>query len=160
MELFTIGVYGFNEETFFDTLREKRIDVFCDIRRRRGMRGAKYAFANSLQLQNKLQKFGIKYVHYRDLAPSNETRQKQKDDDIAHSIKKSERQDLSKAFIQAYQDECLSSFSTDKFIEDLGSSVQRIVLFCVERDPEACHRSLVSIKISSDLGVHIEHIKP
>ena len=160
MELFTIGVYGFNEETFFDVLRKKRVDVFCDIRRRRGMRGATYAFVNSLHLQNKLQELDIKYIHCRNLAPSNEIRQKQKDDDTVHGVKKSERQGLSKAFIQAYQDECLTSFSTDRFIEGLNSPSQRVVLFCVERDPEACHRSLVAIKISSDLGIPTEHIKP
>lgn len=35
----TIGVYGFNETEFFETLQKAKIDVFCDIRLHRGMRG-------------------------------------------------------------------------------------------------------------------------
>lgn len=44
MEFFTIGVYNSNENTFFKKLVDNRIDTFCDIRQRRGVRGAEYAF--------------------------------------------------------------------------------------------------------------------
>ncbi len=47
----TIGVYGFEEEEFFAALANARVDLFCDVRRRRGVRGARYAFANSQRLQ-------------------------------------------------------------------------------------------------------------
>ena len=46
-EVLTIGAYGWDAETFFDALVRERVGVFCDLRRRRGVRGPEYAFANS-----------------------------------------------------------------------------------------------------------------
>ena len=37
-KIYTIGVYGWTEEDFFNKLQEKNIDLFVDIRFRRGMR--------------------------------------------------------------------------------------------------------------------------
>ncbi|MBK6496895.1 MAG: hypothetical protein IPG00_01480 [Saprospiraceae bacterium] len=53
MEFFTIGVYNSTEQVYFDKLTENRIDTFCDIRQRRGVRGANYAFVNRNRLQEK-----------------------------------------------------------------------------------------------------------
>jgi hypothetical protein len=39
MKFYTIGVYGSTEKDFFEKLIENRIDTFCDIRQRRGVRG-------------------------------------------------------------------------------------------------------------------------
>ena len=47
IKIVTIGVYGFDESGFFDALCQAEVDTFCDIRSRRGLRGATYAFANS-----------------------------------------------------------------------------------------------------------------
>ena len=33
-------------------------------------------------------------------------------------------------------------------------------LMCVERDPEACHRSLVAARLAADFGVAVEHLRP
>ena len=51
MKFFTIGVLNSSEEEFFKKLTEHRIDTFCDIRRRRSVRGAEYKFVNSVRLQ-------------------------------------------------------------------------------------------------------------
>ena len=58
--LFTIGVYNSTEESYFQKLVENKIDVFCDIRQRRGVRGSQYKYVNSNYLQNKLAELGIK----------------------------------------------------------------------------------------------------
>ena len=50
VNIFTIGVYGLTEDDFFQKLISSSIDTFCDIRRRRGVRGAKYAYVNSKKL--------------------------------------------------------------------------------------------------------------
>jgi hypothetical protein len=31
---------------------------------------------------------------------------------------------------------------------------------CVERDPEACHRSLVASRLASEFGLTVTHLKP
>jgi hypothetical protein len=33
-------------------------------------------------------------------------------------------------------------------------------LFCVEREPDACHRSLLAERLAADLGVEVVHLLP
>jgi hypothetical protein len=33
-------------------------------------------------------------------------------------------------------------------------------LFCVERDPEACHRSLIAERLATEHGIAVEHLRP
>jgi hypothetical protein len=40
------------------------------------------------------------------------------------------------------------------------SSNGTAALFCVERDPEACHRSLIARRLAARHGVAIEHLRP
>lgn len=158
--LLTIGVYGFDETGFFSALTKAGVDTFCDIRRRRGVRGSTYAFVNSSRLQHRLAELGIRYVHMLDLAPSQATRDLQKQDDALHGIGKRTRTELSPAFVRAYESECLSGFDAMQFLEALGAEARTVVLFCVERDPEACHRSIVAARLGENLGVPVEHLKP
>src|SRR5512142_2908892 len=81
MKILTIGVYGFSEATFFAALREAGVDTFCDIRWRRGVRGAQYAFANHRRLEKRLGELGIRYLHFWELAPDPALRQRQTDAD-------------------------------------------------------------------------------
>ena len=70
LKIVTIGVFGFSEEAFFHALQTAQVDTFCDIRQRRGVRGATYAFCNSKRLQTRLAELGIRYLHRKDLAPT------------------------------------------------------------------------------------------
>ena len=79
MKIYTIGVFGSTEQQFFGKLVENKIDTFCDIRQRRGVRGSEYAFVNSNYLQHKLAEMDIKYGHIIELAPTTEIREKQED---------------------------------------------------------------------------------
>jgi uncharacterized protein (DUF488 family) len=156
----TIGVYGFDKDSFFQALLDAKVDTFCDIRMRRGMRGSEYAFVNSTKLQQELSELGIKYVHVKDLAPNQNIRDKQKQEDEKLGIAKRSRASLGRTFIRAYEHECLSHFNTEEFLNELGENTQVIGLFCVERDPEACHRSLAASRIAHDLQLQVEHIRP
>ena len=51
----TIGAYGFEPEEFFRALEAAGVDVFLDIRQRRGLRGSRYAFANVSRLRAELE---------------------------------------------------------------------------------------------------------
>ncbi len=159
-KIVTIGVYGFDQESFFQALLDAKVDTFCDLRRRRGMRGSTYAFVNSSSLQKQLGELGIRYLHLKDLAPGHDTRAKQKQEDEILGIAKRTRTTLGQTFIQAYEKECLSAFNTEEFIQQLGQDAQVIGLFCVEREPEACHRSLAAKLIAQDLELQVEHITP
>lgn len=155
-----MGVYGFDEHTFFETLLNANIDIFVDTRRRRAVRGTKYAFANSRRLQSRLEDFGILYVHRLDLAPSNETRRAQDHADVASGIRRHERDMLTDTFKEAYHHDCLEHLSSDQLMDELGPGNDSILVFCVEKNPSACHRSLLASRLASDLGAEVHHLMP
>jgi uncharacterized protein (DUF488 family) len=158
MEFFTIGVYHSTENIFFAKLIENDIDTFCDIRQRRGVRGAEYAFVNSNRLQSRLDLLGIKYVYASNLAPTQEIRDLQKEADLQNGEAKRTRQKLGEVFVTEYQSKILSKFDADYFIEQLKQiGAKKVVLFCVEEQAEACHRSIVSDRLAS-LNYKVTHL--
>jgi uncharacterized protein (DUF488 family) len=159
-EFVTIGAYGWEAERFFAALAVAGVDTFCDLRARRGVRGREYAFANSRRLQARLIDLGIRYLHPRDLAPSAATRAEQFAADAATHTAKRLRTQLSPAFIESYRREHLTGFDSASFVADLGPEARVVVLFCVEREPAACHRSLLANQLAHDLGVKVTHLTP
>jgi uncharacterized protein (DUF488 family) len=159
-KLISIGVYGFTESSFFAALKESNVDTFCDLRQRRGVRGSQYAFVNSQRLQEKLREMDIRYIHVRELAPTEAIRNKQKEEDNRLGVLKRERNTLGPAFIDAYRQGCLADFNTSEFLTTLGPSATVICFFCVEREPLACHRSLVIQQLVQDLGFETKDILP
>lgn len=149
MKIFTIGVYGKTEKQFFSALTSNNIDVFCDIRQRRGVRGKLYTFANSIKLQHKLHELGIHYLYEQDLAPTRSAREKQWEEDKAKKTSKKYRTILSQAFISCYCEQILASFDFETLKEELTNlSARNVVLFCVEANAEACHRSLLAERLA------------
>jgi uncharacterized protein (DUF488 family) len=153
----TIGVYGWSEAEFFGALQDAHVDLFCDIRRRRGVRGSEYAFVNSQRLQARLAELDITYCHIMELAPSDDLRQTQYQADKATKTAKRKRTELDPAFIQAYRQTVLDDFSPQAFLSSLPPDVKTLAFFCVERAPEACHRSLVA-QTFAELGLEVEHL--
>ena len=160
VKIVTIGVFGFSEEAFFQALQDARVDTFCDIRQRRGVRGAAYAFCNSRRLQARLAELGIRYLHRKDLAPTLAVRQVQHDADQTNKVAKRKRTTLGPAFVTAYQEEILARFEPRSLLDDLDPGAEVVALFCVEQNPAACHRSLVAAKLQQDLGLEVENIQP
>jgi len=157
-DVLTIGAYGWSEGAFFDALSPARPGVFCDIRRRRGVRGPEYAFVNSTRLQRRLAELGIAYAHRLDLAPPQEIRAVQARADARDRVAYRERSRLGEEFIAAYTAACLDGFDAPAFIDELGGGGP-ICLFCVEREPLACHRSLVANRLA-EAGATVHHLRP
>ncbi len=160
MKVFTIGVYGWAEEDFAQAVREAAPDVFVDVRRRRGLRGRAYAWANSTRLQAILAQSGIPYLHRLDVAPSDATRHIVARDAKSEGIGYRERTSLSREYLDAYGQEVLAGFDAEGFGASLGGGAESIMLFCVERVPAACHRSLLAARLAGDLGAEVTHILP
>jgi uncharacterized protein (DUF488 family) len=156
----TIGVYGWDAARFFDTLKAAGVDTFCDLRARRGVRGREYAWANHARLEAALTAHGICYVHHRELAPSDAIRAGQYAADRAAGVAKRQRTGLSADFIAAYLSETLAEFDPAAFVAALGAGSRVVALFCVEREPWACHRSLVAERLTGVLDAHVTHLIP
>ena len=160
IKIITIGVYGFDETSFFRALQQAKVDTFCDIRLRRGVRGAQYAFANSQRLQARLADLGIRYLYRQDLAPTKAIRAVQDEADKANKTSKRQRTQLGEEFITAYAIHCLANFDPHSLLNDLSPDAAVVALFCVEREPDACHRSLVATKLRRTLDLEVKHIVP
>jgi len=158
--IYTIGGYGFTPKAFFRELGDAHIDVFCDIRQRRGMRGQVFSFLNSQRLQQRLGEIHIPYVHLRAFAPTSSIRQRQKEEDENRGIGKRSREALGRAFIDAYCSEILANKKPDDLLLRLPENVSRPCLFCVERHPEACHRSLMAEWIAKSVSIPVIHLSP
>jgi uncharacterized protein (DUF488 family) len=159
MDFFTIGVFHSTEEEFFRKLIKNKIDHFCDIRQRRGVRGSKYSFVNSNKLQEKLAQLGIHYEYIPGLAPTQKIRDIQNKMDLEKGELKTERKVLGKSFTTEYKKGILEHFDFNSLLknfEQLGS--KRIVFFCVEEVASACHRSLVAEKLQDDFHLKLTNL--
>jgi uncharacterized protein (DUF488 family) len=151
MEFFTIGVYHSKEDEFFNKLIVNKIDTLCDIRQRRGVRGKEYSFVNSNYLQQRLKELNIRYEYIKELAPTNEVRQYQKDEDKRLKEKKRDRKVASNIFVAAYKDLILSKFDMNEFIQHMKIiGAKKIVFLCLEQNAEACHRNIIIEKLHNE----------
>jgi uncharacterized protein (DUF488 family) len=155
----TIGVYGFTAEAFLDTLREADVRLLVDVRQRRGVRGSEYAWANSTRLQAALAEASIEYRHHRELAPTTELRRLQYREDDRLGVGKRSRAQLAPEYRERYTREILDRADLGAIVEDLPTDAAAALL-CVERDPEACHRSLIAERLATDHGVAVRHLRP
>lgn len=158
--LLSIGVYGFSEDDFFAALQKAEVDCFCDVRARRGLRGSEYAFANSKRLQDRLRSIRIAYVHVKELSPSPAVRSAQHEVDAKQGLAKRDRSELGSVFKKHYYAQCLDGLDAGALLNDTLGGARRPVFFCVEREPKACHRSLLTEELAKQTGLPVEHILP
>ena len=157
--LATIGVYGFSPDSFLHTLRNADVRLLLDVRQRRGVRGPQYAWANSLRLQSALADAGIAYSHHRELAPTTELRQLQYREDDRLGVGKRSREVLAAEYRERYIAEILDRADLDALVASLPSG-HCAALLCVERDPEACHRSLIAERLAEAYALQVSHLRP
>lgn len=155
----TIGVYGCTLPGFLAELQAAGAAQLLDVRQRRGVRGAEHAWANLRRLQAALAEAGIDYRHHRELAPTTELRQLQYADDARQGVGKRNRRTLCADYTRRFTAEILDHADLMPLVSALPAT-GAAVLLCVERDPEACHRSLVAGRLAAEHGVTIEHVRP
>jgi uncharacterized protein (DUF488 family) len=154
----TIGVYGFDRDSFLRALADAKIDLVLDVRQRRGVRGSEYAWANARRLQAALDEAGIGYSHLKELAPTTELRRLQYREDDRRGEGKRSRTVLSPEYARLYIEQILDSVDLEPIVRWIGKG--RAALLCVERDPEACHRSLIAARLQQEWGFDVEHLRP
>jgi len=159
LKIATIGVYGFDGDSYLQRLQRANVRLLLDVRQRRGVRGPEYAWANSRRLQAALADAGIAYEHHPELAPTTELRQLQYAEDDRSGVGKRSRRELAAEYTRRYISEILDRADLAPIVSALPSS-GTAALFCVERDPEACHRSLVAQRLTERHHVTIEHLRP
>jgi uncharacterized protein (DUF488 family) len=154
----TIGVYSFDGPGFVQALQAAEVGIVLDVRQRRGVRGSEYAWANSKRLQAALGEAGIGYSHLPELAPTTEMRQLQYEEDARRGEGKRSRTVLAPEYVRRYTEEVLDQVDLEPIVRFVGDN--RAALLCVERDPEACHRSLIAARLEQELDAPVKHLKP
>jgi uncharacterized protein (DUF488 family) len=157
-EICTIGVYEADLDSFLAALREAGVGVVLDVRQRRGVRGAKYAWANAKRLEASLAEAGIGYQHLPELAPTTAMREAQYEADAARGEGKRSRTVLSPAYFERYTEEVLDPADLGPLVRFLGRDTA--ALLCVERDAAACHRSLIAARLAREHGYRIVNLRP
>jgi uncharacterized protein (DUF488 family) len=155
----TIGVYGFDQTAFLAALTRARVSVLLDVRQRRSVRGSEYVWANSARLEAALADAGIEYRHLKELAPTTELRQLQYAEDERRGVGKRSRMELAPEYRERYTHEILDRVDLEPIVASLPGDTTTALL-CVERDPEACHRSLIAERMATEHGVRVRHLKP
>lgn len=145
MKLYTIGYEGLSVDAFFKALLANRVKTLIDIREAPISR--KPGFSKSA-LSVAAQEYGLAYIHIQALgAPTEVRRGYREDQDWARFVRRYKRH-------LATQDEA---------ILELAKKVRRksSCLLCFEADPNRCHRSLVTQRLSEIIGspLTIIHIK-
>ncbi len=154
----TIGVYGFDLTGFLAALADAGVGIVLDVRQRRGVRGPEYAWANSKRLQASLAEVGIGYQHRKELAPTTEMRQLQYREDDRLGEGKRSRTHLAPDYTRRYEEEILAPADLSPIV---AITTERLpALLCVERDAEACHRSLIAARLEREWDLGQIHLTP
>jgi uncharacterized protein (DUF488 family) len=154
----TIGVYGFDRDSFLAALTAAEIGLLLDVRQRRGVRGSEYAWANAGRLQAALAEAGIGYTHLKELAPTTAMRELQYREDDRRGEGKRSRTVLAPEYSRLYIEQILDPADLAPIVGWIGSS--KAALLCVERDAIACHRSLIAARLHGEWGFEVEHLIP
>lgn len=158
-DVFTIGVYGFTVESFLAELDRVGVNLVMDVRQRRGVRGSEYAWANSKRLQDTLANAGLAYEHRPELAPTTAMRKAVYAEDDRRGISRRDRFDLTSEYVDSYTAEILDNADLSALAETIAQRGPAALL-CVERVPEACHRSLIAARLADRHGLAIGHLLP
>lgn len=154
----TIGIYGFDRESFLAALGGAGVELLLDVRQRRGVRGSEYAWANAQRLEAALTEAGIGYTHLKELAPTTAMREAQYREDEKHGVGKRNRTALAPIYVELYTTEVLDQVDLGPIVRWIGE--KPAALLCVERDAEACHRSLIAARLADEFGFEVEHLRP
>jgi uncharacterized protein (DUF488 family) len=155
----TIGVYEWDAGTFIAALDEARVTKVFDIRQRRGVRGARYSWANAQRLQLLVAENRIGYEYHPELAPTTELRHLQYREDDRQGVGKRNRGRLAPEYVREYTEDILDLVALEPLVRQMP--VHGIgALMCVEATAQACHRSLVAQRLHERFEVEVVNLEP
>ena len=154
----TIGVYGFDRETFLATLRRGRHRPGTRRAPAPGRARQRVRLGQCPPPAGRAADAGIDYSHLKELAPTTELRQAQYRADARLGEGKRSRTVLSPEYAGGYTEEILDRVDLAPIVKWIGGS--KAALLCVERDPEACHRSLIAARLQQNWGFSVEDLRP
>ena len=80
-------------------------------------------------------------------------------EDDRQGVGKRSRKRIAPEYAEGYTREILDHVDLAPIVEAMPAEGVT-ALFCVERDPEACHRSLLAARMAERHGLRVEHLRP
>ena len=80
-------------------------------------------------------------------------------EDARQGVGKRSRIELAPEYRERYTREILDQVDLGSLVAELPADAASALL-CVERDPEACHRSLIAERLASEHGLVVAHLRP
>jgi len=145
----TIGVYGFDSDSFLTAVRDAEVRVVLDVRQRRGVRGPEYAWANSRRLQDALAEAGIGYRWEKRLGGFRKL--------LPDSPDTALRNDSFRAYAGYMRSEDFLAAAAELAA---GSQVARTAIMCSETLWWRCHRRLIADHCVLLAGLPVKHLMP
>jgi uncharacterized protein (DUF488 family) len=141
--LFTIGYEGITIEAYINKLIQNDIRLLCDVRNNPVSR--KFGFSKTT-LSSILQELGIFYVHIPELGIVSEKRKNLKEQTDYKAL----FDDYNKALPEKkmYVDQLFALLCDQK----------RIALTCFEKDPNLCHRRILSQFMKDSFAVKVVNL--
>jgi uncharacterized protein (DUF488 family) len=143
MDLFTIGYEGLVQDQLLDLLVAARVQTLMDVR---AVPLSRKAGFSKTVLGASLEARGISYLHERRLGtpkPGRDAARRGKTDEMARIFE-------AHMATEGAQDGLAAAVSLARF--------GRMCLLCFEREPHACHRSIVARLIHAQTGAPIRHL--
>ena len=160
MKVVTIGVYGWTLDSFLDALREA--DVRLVARRAPAARrarqrvrvGEREAARRRRSTRPGSRTSTTRSSRRRPSCASCSTART-----TATGVGKRSRTELAPEYVERYTRDILGQVDLRPLVDELPDD-GAAALLCVERDPEACHRSLVAERLEHEHGVAVTHLRP
>ena len=143
--IFTIGYQGYSLLGLVDILKEQRIDALVDVRYDAYSKRPEFCKG---RLRSAIEEAGIEYLHRPELGTPTQLRKKITNARSGQEIFKLYFERISKV-----------NYRYVEAVAELASP-RKLVLMCMEKEPERCHRKILADFISRKFGFEVVHLAP
>jgi len=143
--IFTIGYQGYSLLGLVDILKEQGIDALVDVRYDAYSKRPEFCKG---RLRSAMQEAGIEYLHRPELGTPTQLRKKITNARSGQEVFKLYFERISKVNV--------------RYVEAVAelASPRKLVLMCMEKEPERCHRKILADFISRKFGFEVVHLAP
>lgn len=143
--IFTIGYQGYSLLGLVDILKEQGIDALVDVRYDAYSKRPEFCKG---RLRSAIQEAGIEYVHRPELGTPTQLRKKITNTTSAEGVFKLYFERISKV-----------NYRYVETVAELANQ-RKMVLMCMEKEPERCHRKILADFLSRRFGFEVLHLMP
>jgi uncharacterized protein (DUF488 family) len=143
--IFTIGYQGYSLLELVNILKEQGIDTLVDVRYDAYSKRPEFCKG---RLRSAIEEAGIEYIHRPELGTPTQLRKKITDAGSGQEVFKLYFERISKV-----------NYRYVETVAELANQ-RKMVLMCMEKEPERCHRKILADLLSRRFSFEIVHLAP